>query len=229
MPRRSDVADPWDQPQRAPSTLERRGIVARPLPPTTCRDDYPETFAPAADFAEWIRDTFILGSGPLFDDDHAHLEAARIGVLWTNAINQSKMRHVVATAEVPATMGGGWKRGRHDFQLREWFGTEPDFLLTFSAPDCERMTDREFCAVVDHELRHCAQKEDRHGAPAFDKASGAPLFAIRGHDVEEFIGTVRNFGPTSHDVRDLVAAAAKAPRWDGPTIEVACGVCAERS
>lgn len=207
--------------------LERRGVVARPYPPTECGEDWPVTFLPAPELTEWIRDTFILGSGPLANEEHEHLADARIGVLWTNAINKTKMRIVLATAEIPSIQAGGWRRARHEHQLRQWFDVEPDFLLTFSAPDCARLDDRAFCALVDHELRHCAQAEDAYGSPKFSQHTGAPIYAIRGHDSEEFIGTARLFGRValSKGTRDLIDAANAEPLFPGSAIDIACGTC----
>lgn len=204
--------------------LERRGVVARPYPPTECGEDWPVTFMPAPELAEWIRDTFINGSGPLASDEHTHLLSASIGVLWTNAINVTKMRTILATAEMPSIQAGGWRRARFEFQLRQWFDIEPDFLLTFSAPDCARLDDRAFCALVMHELLHCAHAEDRYGGPKFT-ADGSPVFAIKGHDVEEFTAVVRYFGVTSPDVRELVDAAKRPPLFGGEPIAIACGTC----
>lgn len=237
MPRRNttarEVSGPdiaWgDEPmRRSPPALERRGEVSRPYPPEDVGEERPVAFAPDARFAEWIHDTFLAGSGPLANEEHAHLLDAHLAVVWTNAINRRQMRTVLATAEIPQATAGGWKRARHDYQLREWFGDEPDFLLTFSAPDCLHLDDRAFCALVEHELYHCAQAEDAFGAPKFHRDTGAPIFAMRGHDVEEFVGVIRRYGPTP-DVRALVVAAATPPLIAGDPIALACGTCLERA
>jgi hypothetical protein len=158
------------------------------------------------------------------NEEHAHLLDARIGVLWTNAINIRQQRAVMATAEILQTMGGAWKRARAEQQLRDWFAMAPDFILTFYAPDVARLDDRSFCALIEHELYHCAQHEGENG-PAFDRQSGRPIYAIRGHDVEEFTPVVRRYGPTSADVQAMVDAANVAPLLgDGP-IDIACGTC----
>lgn len=227
--RRKVLAPSRQQPARSPQPIERRTVIARPYPGDELGEDVPECFVPDAPFAEWIRDTFIAASGPLANEDHAHLMDARLGVLWTNAINRRQMRTVIATAEIPQLQAGGWKRGRHDYQLRQWFDREPDFLLTFSAPDCLHLDDVAFCALVEHELYHCAQAEDGYGSPKFNRETGAPIFAIRGHDAEEFVGVVRRYGPTSHDVRALVLAANKPPLIAGADISRACGTCIGRA
>lgn len=230
-PRTTPPAPAWGgEPLRkvVDAQLERRGVVLRPYPPAELGEDMPEAFAPDRVFAEWMHETFIAASGPLENEAHQHLLEAAIGVVWTNAVNVSKMRTVLATAEQPMAMSGGWKRARHDYQLRQWFDVEPDFLLTFSAPECERLDDRSFCALVEHELYHCAQKEDRFGAPMFNRTTGAPIFAMRGHDVEEFVGVVERYGPTP-EVTAIVAAAKRTPLIAGAAIAQACGTCQARA
>lgn len=210
------------------ASIERRIRTTRPAPPAEVADDEPERFVPDPACAEWIRGTFIAASGPLANPLHEHLLDASIGVLWTNTINLSKMRTVLGTAEIPQTMGGAWKRGRAEQQLRDWFECEVDFLLTFYAPEVSQLDDRGFCRLVGHELRHCAQSEDRYGAPRFDRQTGKPLYCIRGHDVEVFFDEIEQFGPTP-DVERLLAIAKRAPRFgDGP-ISVACGTCLARA
>jgi hypothetical protein len=209
-----------------PAVFERRIATSRPVPPDDVGEDVPERFVPDPAFVEWIRDTFIAATGPLANIEHEHLMDAHIGVLWTNAVNVSKMRHVLATAEIPQTMGGAWKRGRAEQQMQDWFGFAPHFVLTFYAPECARLTDRSFCALVEHELYHCAQAENHYGAPRFDRVTGEPIYAIRGHDVEVFTGEVRRYGMVSPDVRDLLAAAKARPEIGDALIGVACGTCA---
>jgi hypothetical protein len=215
----------WDD--REALRIERRISTTRPHPPDEVGEEVPERFAADTSFADWIRGTFVDASGPLANIDHEHLLDARIGVLWTNVINVTKMRHVLGTAEIPQTMGGAWKRGRAEQQLRDWFELDVDFLLTFYAPECEQLDDRSFCSLIEHELYHCAQAVDQYGAPKFDRDTGRPIFAIRGHDVEEFTGVVRRYGATSSAVRELVTAAnARALIGDAP-ISIACGTCAK--
>lgn len=218
-----------DEPMRIdPSivALERRISTTRPMPGDDVGDDVPECFVPAPDLAEWIRDTFINATGPLANERHEHLMDANIGVLWTNAINTSKMRTVLGMAEIPQAMGGAWKRGRAEQQMREWFQFVPDFVLTFYAPECRLLADRSFCALVEHELCHCAQAEDQYGSPKFGRM-GEPIFAIRGHDVEEFTDVVARYGPTSPHVQELIRVGSRRPFWGDVQIDIACGVCAK--
>lgn len=199
----------------------------RPEPPELVDEEMPARFVPDPDFARWIQDVFVSAAGPLANEDHAHLLDARIRVLWTNVILQRRQRSVIATAEIPQTIGDAWKRGRAEQQLKDWFEEALDFLLTFSGPECGRLDDRAFCAVVEHELYHCAQKVDAWGDPVFDRDTGRPVFAIQGHDSEEFVGVVRRYGvgATSHGTRALIAAAKLAPTVAAASLDLACGTC----
>ncbi len=209
------------------AVANRFSLARRPAPPLACADDELEAFFPDADFADWIRRTFIDPDGPLWNEEHQHLEQATLGVVWTNAINRSKGRVVMGTAEIPQAMAGGWKRARHDVQIRDWFGHTPHFVLTFSGPLCRELDDRAFCALVEHELYHCAQDVDWYGAPKFTR-DGMPVFTIKGHDVEQFLGVVERYGPTSANERRMVNAANRGPEiGDGP-INIACGTCLAR-
>jgi len=120
---------------------------------------------------------------------------------------------------------GKWQRARAIQQIEEWFEEMPDFLLTFSAPAAVGIDDASFCALVEHELYHCAQKLDKYGMPAF-KADGTPSFCIRGHDVEEFVGVVARYGAEAAGVSAMVDAAKRSPLIGRASIAGACGTCA---
>lgn len=152
--------------------------------------------------------------------------SAEIGVLWTNCTNSKNMRAVMGQAELMPPMAmGRWQRARAIHQIEEWFGSVPDFLLTFFAPACVDMDDASFCALVEHELYHCAQARDVFGMPKFSK-EGRPIFAIRGHDVEEFVGVVARYGAAASAVSALIEAGLGKPLIAQADIAGACGTCA---
>lgn len=196
--------------------------MTRPMPP----NDLAITgeFRSADDLGEWISETFIDPSGNLANEEHAHLQHAEIGALWTNVPNGRQMRIILATAEQPIFRGGKWQKARHDQQIAEWFGDIPDFILTFNSDWAHQASDTEFCAVVEHELYHCGQQKDIFGAPKFTQ-DGRPSFGMRGHDVEEFIGVVRRYGAVDRSVREMVDAAKQRPLISGLEISRSCGVC----
>lgn len=118
---------------------------------------------------------------------------------------------------------GGWQKGRQEQQFEDWFGRVPTFMITLDGSYCAQCSDAEWCALVEHELYHVAQAMDDFGAPRFGK-DGKPKLKIRGHDVEEFVGVVRRYGP-SFDVKRLVEAANAGPELRLGNIAHACGTC----
>lgn len=204
--------------------------MTRPYPPRHLVElsvlAMPDRFEPSTELHDWIVETFIAGDGPLMNEDHTHLADAHLGILWTNCDNTRNMRLVLGQTELMPPMAmGKWQRARAIQQIEEWFGSMPDFLITFFAPACAGMNDASFCALVEHELYHAAQKLDQYGMPAFHRETGKPIFAIRGHDVEEFTGVVRRYGADAAGVKPLVDAANAKPLIDGAEIDGVCGTC----
>lgn len=203
--------------------------MTRPYPPRHLIEfsemEMADRFEPSDDLHDWIMRTFIKGDGPLVNPDHHHLADAHIGVLWTNTDNSRNMRAVIGQAELMPPMAmGKWQRARAIQQIEEWFDGMPDFLLTFLAPAADGMSDASFCALVEHELYHCAQKMDEFGMPKF-KQDGSASFAIRGHDIEEFVGVVRRYGAEAAGVQPMIDAANEKPLLDGADIDGICGTC----
>jgi len=197
----------------------------RPQPPADLISSIGDCFEPSEELRDWIVDTFIAEDGELANPDHAHLAEAEIGVLWTNCDNSRNMRTVIGQCELMPPMAmGKWQRARAVQQIEEWFGAMPDFLLTFSAPAAAMLDDASFCALVEHELYHAAQKLDQYGAPKFTN-DGRPSFGIRGHDVEQFVGVVARYGASATGVTELVEAANRKPIMQASDIAGACGTC----
>jgi hypothetical protein len=201
----------------------------RPFPPedlaTFSSIEMMDRFIPAPDLRDWIDETFLDEDSALFNPDHAHLHDAHLGVLWTNCDNSKNMRTVIGQAELMPPMAmGKWQRARACQQIGEWFGSMPDFLLTFSAPASIGMDDASFCALIEHELYHCAQERDAFDMPKFRK-NGMPAFAIRGHDVEEFVGVVARYGADAAGVTAMVEAAQRGPTVGRASIAGVCGTC----
>lgn len=223
---RSNIIN-FDRALKAGALAERR--FGRPVPPTDVDEVAPDRFVPAPDCLTWIRETFINSGAPLFNPDHAHLEFAELGVLWTNKSYRKQQRWIIGQAEDPKGGSmGAWKKGRGEQQLEEWFGTVPDFVITLYAPRLKTFDDRSFCAVIEHELYHCAQSTTDTGALRFSTITGKPLYAIRGHDVEEFFGVAARYGLPA-DLKALVELAQQQPQLPDRIIEGACGTCMARA
>lgn len=117
---------------------------------------------------------------------------------------------------------GGWQKTRQEQQMREWFGYVPDFIITLAVAYCVQCSDAEFCALVEHELYHIGQAKGEFGAPKFTK-EGLPKLALRGHDVEEFVGVVKRYG------KELVEATKRPAEVEDINIASACGSCLMRA
>lgn len=201
--------------------------MSRPIPPADLLESMWLTLRPAPEVWEWIQSEILATTGSIHNEDHAHLIDASIGVLWASSSFAKKGRSVLGQAEQLMIRAGGWQKARQEQQMREWFGEEPEFLITLAGDYCAQCTEAEFCALVEHELYHIAQKLDKYGAPAFTE-TGMPRLEMRGHDVEEFIGVVRRYGP-SHDVQQLIDAASRPPEVAKINIARACGTCLLKS
>lgn len=181
---------------------------------------------PAPEIEVWAREHIIDPSGRLHNEDHIHLTDASIGFLWTNIEFRRQMNAVVGMAEILTFRCGAWQKGRQEQQIRDWFGLVPDFLITIYAPYALQADDATWCALIEHELYHCGQEMDEFGAPKFSK-EGRPKFAMRGHDVEEFVGIVRRYGvgASAGKTAALVDVAKKAPEVAAIAIAHSCGNC----
>lgn len=201
--------------------------LARPMPPAEKVDSFDPWFSPSPELAEWTFASFIAEGAPLLNPDHEHLRSAEIGFLWTNVANSKKGRTVIGTAEPGAPQGamGKWGRAKATLQVTEWFGAVPDFIITIDAAWWLQASDAEACALVEHELSHCGQDIDEFGAPKFSKSTGQPVFTMKPHDFEGFIGVARRYGAIEPGVRELMEALSQEPLMTADLIGVACGCC----
>lgn len=218
---------------RTPAQERSRGRQAaaaaarlRPSPPRLG----PFDFVPAPELRTWALETFVAESGALHNPAHLHLQQAHVGFLWTAVENVRQGRQVLGQAEMPNPKGGKWAIARQEFQLRSWFGPAAlDFLITIDADYAGECSDAEFCALVEHELLHCAQAKDEFGGPRFNRDTGRPIYAMRGHDVEEFADIVSRYGADAAGVRAFVEAASRPPLLEAKAIAGACGTCVSRA
>jgi hypothetical protein len=202
--------------------------MTRPPPPAhLLENNHDPLFVPAPELRDWAFASFIAEDAIAENPDHAHLRFASIGMLWTNVQNSRHGMSIAGQAEFkpPGGTMGKWQRARAEAQLHEWFGEQLDFLLTFDARYASICTDAEFCALIEHELYHCGQAKDLFGAPKFSPATGAPVFAMRGHDVEEFLGVARRYGAVTPALKAMALACDAGPELEQKAIRAACGSC----
>lgn len=212
-----------------------RILAKRPKPPKRMFElDAGTLFLPAPDVKEWVWENILVPDGLLYNPDHRHLQDAKLAYLWANAENTRQGVFVGATCEIPLpSHGNPWQKERVLYQLTEWFGEVPDFLITMHAGYCDSCPDANWCSLTEHELYHAAQATDKWGAPKFHKKgprAGEPVFALAPHDAEEFVGVTRRYGvgASARGVRALVEAGMKAPEIAEASIRAACGTCGGR-
>lgn len=211
----------WEPPEEMPEPPEHLTSIIR----------WPEAFAPAYDLQRWMVHHFVSGVGALTNDEHVHLRAANIALEWTNIENAKAMRGIIATAELPGGNGSKWAKGRELYRLQQEWGDHweelpgalPDFLITVDAVWWAMNDAASRCATLDHELYHCFYKI-KNGAPVLDNR-GMPLWAMRGHDIEEFVGVRRRWGAKAAGTTELEACPT-LPEIAYARVVAACGTCA---
>lgn len=205
--------------------------LLRPMPPPEVVEGE-ILFARSLDVESWLQDAFIDPAGPLHADRHLVLEDARIGVLWAHPVAKRRGKVIAGQAERPRPPQGayGWAKSLWEWHMAQLFPEDlPDFLLTFHAPLAAESDAASWCALVKHELCHCAQAEDEFGSPRFHsaQAGGGPMWTTIGHDFEEFDDVVEDFGADvlGGGARRIIEAAAVGPRVSPALIRLACGNC----
>ena len=185
-------------------------------------------FMPALNLNEFMEETLLNEKHFLFNPDHIHLSRARIGFLWTSAENSRMGKRIIGTAEIPMFRCGKWQKARQEQQLSEWFGFEPDFLVTYDASFWINSEPPEILSLFEHELYHCGQAKDMFGLPKFSRETGKPIYALAPHSIEEHTGVVRRYGvaASGQDAIDFVSAANQKPEIAAAKLKGLCGVCA---
>jgi hypothetical protein len=188
-----------------------------------------DRFIPCPKTLGWTRATFLDPGSSLYNVEHDHLNSAEIGFLWTNAENFKRGKRIVGTAEIatPPPSLPKWAKARWYQQLKEWFGDKDlDFVVTLYAPYFAGVDEIEQCSGAEHELYHCGQAFDGFGCPKFRK-DGRPTFAIRGHDVEEFVGIYRRYGfeAGAGESKALVDIARSTSEITRKNFAGMCGTC----
>ncbi len=197
----------------------------RPEPPESLVQ-IADRFEPAPGLERWFREYFINSDARYFNPDHEHLQQAKLGVLWTN-VQQSRGDNIVAgTAEIPRYQGAKWQRARQRCQIIDWFGLEPDFIITISSWYWRNVDVWSSMATSEHELYHCGQAKGDYGDLKYRK-DDSPVYHLKPHDAEEHVGVVRRYGAGSAaaGVAQLVEAAMLPPEI-APAENVGfCGTC----
>jgi len=206
----------------------------RPFPPQDLIDKAEEDeairLAPAPDLMDWVITNFLTIGGPLHNPDHDHIAELLhdneefLACAWASSACIAKKRMVLGQCEKVMFNQGGWKKARQEQQMRDWFGYVPVYLITIDASYCDQATDRDFCALIEHELYHIGVERDGDGEPLYSEMTGLPKHYLAGHDVEEFVGVVKRWG-ADESMKRLIEVAKQAPFVSDVNISKCCGTC----
>jgi hypothetical protein len=186
--------------------------------------------APAPDLMNWVITNFLTIGGPLHNPDHDHIAELLhdneefLAFAWASSACVAKKRMVLGQCEKVMFNQGGWKKARQEQQMRDWFGYVPTYLITIDASYSDQATDRDFCALIEHELYHIGVERDQDGEPLYSDMTGLPKHYLAGHDVEEFVGVVKRWG-ADESVKRLLEVAKQAPFVSDVNISKCCGTC----
>jgi hypothetical protein len=181
---------------------------------------------PSLELAAWAYQAFINEDAPLCNEDHAHLRLADIAFLWTNVEYVQDLMPVAGMAEIVKLNGKPWPKAERTDHLCMLHGNIPQARVWLYAPFAAECSDEMFCALVEHELYHLAQKHDKEGEPKFDDED-RPELTARAHDVSEFLGVVRRYGVAAvhPNVKLLVELAQQPAQITAQEIAALCGSC----
>lgn len=206
----------------------------RPFPPTDlidqAEDEEALRLAPAPDLKKWVVKNFLTIHAELHNPDHDHIAELLhdndefLAFAWASSAAVAKKRMVLGQCEKVMFNQGGWKKARQEQQMRDWFGFVPIYLITIDASYCEKSNDRDFCALIEHELYHIGVERDDDGEIVYSDMTGLPKHYLAAHDVEEFVGVVKRYG-ASENVKRLVEVAKQAPFVSEKNIAACCGTC----
>jgi hypothetical protein len=189
-------------------------------------------FMGAQELRDWAFQTFIDAEGPLVNLDHSHLVDADICFVWSSqcfAKGGNGEKVTVGTAQLANPTGKDGSKERTEWMWRLWNGGElPDFVITICAPFVREAEAASICALIEHELYHLDVKLNPETDEPMLDADDRPVWCIRQHDVEQFIGVVERYGPTSpEEVRFAQALADARFRVDAEIVKACCG-CGSR-
>lgn len=134
-----------------------------------------------------------------------HLKDGEAVIDWLLR-SEEKTRHgrfVLGTTYIPSVQGD--LSDCFDWMLARLLGRTPDFLIILDRTFWRSAPARDKEILVFHELLHCDQKRDAYGERKFHR-DGTPWWAIRGHDIEEFVETVQRYGAWTDEIRRFVDA-----------------------
>ena len=81
-----------------------------------------------------------------------------------------------------------------------------DFIIMINIEVWDQLSAKEKVALVDHELEHCCEEDDK--------------FFVQGHDVEDFLAVIKRNGFWSPDLKRMEAEAVQGKLFEERRLEV---------
>jgi len=130
----------------------------------------------------------------LIEKFHEELTNAKIALAWNKGWK--------ANVDGQKTLGKTKKASDLDRELAAF-----DFVIILNQEFWEdpKTKDEQRDALLDHELCHCAVREDKDGEPMRDER-GRTVYRLRKHDVEEFSEVVRRHGIWKRDIEHFASS-----------------------
>ena len=136
--------------------------------------------------------------------EHSHLKDASVEWLFRTEPQIKQGRQILGMCYMPTVTGG--LRDFFVWMVERMFGHFPDFLIVLDYEYWQASSPLLREILVYHEMCHAVQARDKYDAPKFDK-DGLPVWALKGHDVEEFSSVVRKYGPWNDGIKEFLDAA----------------------
>lgn len=171
---------------------------------TDTDDDLLEAFAVPA---EGAGHPAIIAERLMNDPEHAHLREneIRIEYLFRNAAKVKGGKMVLGSVHEPTCQGE--LRPLFEWLLTRLFGSLPDYVIILDRGFWDSVTPQTREALIFHELCHVKPALDEYGSPRFNRQTGAPIYHLVAHDLEEFNAVAAKYGAWSPDIADFIAAA----------------------
>lgn len=140
--------------------------------------------------------------------EHRHLVEDDCAIDWLMR-REAKVKQgnaVLGTCYMPRV--NGELSSMFDWLLERFMGRTPNFLIVLDEGYWEEATPVQREILVFHELMHADRARDADGEPKVSPVTGEPMWAIRGHDIEQFNAVVARYGSSDvHGVEEFIEAA----------------------
>lgn len=124
-----------------------------------------------------------------------------VAFLMRTAPEKVHQRNIIGSCSMPQVQGRHGKL--FTWLLEKQIGYVPVFLFTLDAEWWSNASERQREILMFHEMLHAGIALDPFGEPRFKRETGEPVWALVGHDVEEFTEVVARYGAWDDDLKNF--------------------------